>query len=150
VVFNPEALTDTLIFKASSADVVMLLEDAAVLESGGQVQEFVPIDGFIMAIDTSMFIAAIAGTAPGEVEGVGAADAHRMLQRADSLTSQSVRGHVFAMHYERQHARGLGTVVVTVSRERRCALQYCCCCCCCCCGGGGGGGGGGSTAVMCQ
>ncbi len=88
--FKPSSLTNTLIFKASSSDVLMLLEDDEIIHSGGQVQEFIPLEGFVMAVDTSVFIAAIAGIAPGVVVDVTSANANAMVRRTDLIT-ESVR-----------------------------------------------------------
>jgi hypothetical protein len=90
--FTTTQLTSTIIFQAASKDVLMVIEDEAVAEAvaAGTVtaNAMQGVDGLMM--DTSLFVAGIAGTAPGVVEDVDESVARAMLSRAGHLHTSSV------------------------------------------------------------
>jgi hypothetical protein len=90
--FYTAQLASTIIFQAASKDVLVMIEDVAVAEAvaAGNIttNPVQAVDGLMM--DTSLFVAGIAGTAPGVVEDVDESVARAMLSRAGHLHTSSV------------------------------------------------------------
>jgi hypothetical protein len=87
--FETTRLVETVIFRGASRDVLIVVEDNAV--TSGRVNASVvesTVDG--LRVDTSRFIAAVAGTAPGVVTAVSEAAAQQLLADADGMSTVEV------------------------------------------------------------